>query len=665
MKPLSAKQHSEIAHLFQQGQRAVQLSLYEQAEDSFSRILKINPDLAEARAFLAFVLTATKQHAKATQQLRTLLKSGRNLAQTHHNLGNSLLEQQLFEEAIKHYQSALKIDPSRVESFIHCGIALRMLKNYDAAIESLYSALNIDKRNARAFHILGMIFVDLEEYPRALECLENASGLMPDVAQYHVSFAETLRKAGLDYEAGLELHRACEKNPHYADSFVGYGHYLLEHHRYDEALECFKHAEALTPSNLYILDKLGETYTGLGNIESALEIFDQALSLDPKRINTLLGKGQAYIEIGKSSEVSAIANQVIEIDNTIPQGYLLHSRAKKSKADDGLTKQLTTFTNNDTLDTEAKAAINFALGKLYDDQNNYAEAFKYYAEGNALRNAALGYSASADELRFNQLISHFSQDFLNTHQHLGTDLNLPIIIVGMPRSSTTLTEQIISSHPEVMGAGEVVFWGRSPTALPLRMGSEKSYPDCTSDLTKEQASDIAQMYEATLRKIAGPNASVKHITDKMPHNFLNLGLIALLFPKVKIIHTKRNPIDTCLSIFFQSFNNAHPYAFDLENLGHHYKLYERIMKHWHEVLPGRIMDIQYEDTISDPEYWSRKLIAHIGLEWDDACLAPHKLERTVKTASHWQVRQPIYKTSVERWRNYEQFLGPLIHALKD
>jgi hypothetical protein len=173
------------------------------------------------------------------------------------------------------------------------------------------------------------------------------------------------------------------------------------------------------------------------------------------------------------------------------------------------------------------------------------------------------------------------------------------------------------------------------------------------------------MYESTLHKIVGLDANPKHITDKMPHNFLTLGLIAMLFPNVKIIHTKRDPIDTCLSIYFQTFNNAHPYAFDLSNLGFHYKQYKRIMRHWHEVLPGRIMDISYEDTIADPEFWSRKLIDHIGLDWDDACLAPHKLERSVKTASHWQVRQPIYKTSVQRWKNYEQFLGPLIEALKD
>lgn len=277
------------------------------------------------------------------------------------------------------------------------------------------------------------------------------------------------------------------------------------------------------------------------------------------------------------------------------------------------------------------------------------------------------YSPELDEARFSKLIEIFNADFFKTHQHIGIQSKLPVIIVGMPRSGTILTEQIISSHPDVIGAGEVVFWSRAPNAMPLRLGTETPYPECVLKMSTESAIDIADIYESTLQKIkiVGQNTKPRHITDKFPHNILNIGLIASLFPNIKIIHTKRDSIDTCLSIFFQNFNNAHQYAFDSSNLGFHYRQYERIMRHWHEILPGRIMDINYEDTIVDPEFWSRKLISHIGLEWDDACLSPHKLERSVKTASHWQVRQPIYKTSVQRWKNYEQFLEPLISALKN
>jgi tetratricopeptide (TPR) repeat protein len=665
MKKLSSKQIIDISNSIQSARHSIQLGQFDLAEKYFLNALKIKPDFAEARASLAFIYTSKNEHVKASQELKLLLKTNVNLAQTHYNLGNSLYEQALYDEAITHYKASIKIQPNNTDCLINCGIAFRMLRNYDNAIEQVQAALNLDKKNVRAFHVLGSIFADIQDFPRALECFENAVGLAPQQPQFLVSFAETLKKAGLDYEAGIELHRVCEKNPNYADGFIGYGEYLIDHHRFDEALECYEQAKILNPDNINILERLGEAYAGLSNTEMALAEYNLALKSEPNRTSSLIGKANVYIDLGKSEEVLNISKQLIEFDDKSPNAYLLQSRAKKSTLNDGLAESLLTFINDSKIETESKIAINFSLGKVFDDQNNFHDAFKYYANANSLRNSSLFYSSKDDESRFSKLIQLYSQEFFETHKHLATNLDIPIIIIGMPRSGTTLTEQIISSHPKIIGAGEVAFWTKAPTAMPLRIGSQTEYPNCMLELNTQHAKEIALMYESTLKKIAGFNSDTKHITDKLPHNFLNLGLIALLFPNAKIIHTKRNPIDTCLSIFFQNFNNAHKYAFNLENLGFHYKQYQRIMKHWHKVLPDRIMDINYEDTITDPEYWSRKLIAHIGLEWDDACLAPHKLERTVKTASHWQVRQPIYKTSVERWRNYEEFLGPLIEALKD
>jgi len=257
----------------------------------------------------------------------------------------------------------------------------------------------------------------------------------------------------------------------------------------------------------------------------------------------------------------------------------------------------------------------------------------------------------------------FTRDFIEKNKFLGSDSEVPVFIVGMPRSGTTLTEQIISSHPQVMGAGEVVFWGRAPDAIPYTLGSMNEYPECVTEMSVPKAKGIADKYLELIRKIVGPDTQSQRITDKMPHNFVHLGLIAMLFPNARIIHCKRDVMDNCLSIFFQNFGGAHPYAYDLINLGHHHLEYQRLMAHWHEALPGRIFDLNYEDVITAPEYWSRRLIEHVGLEWDDACLSPHRLERTVKTASHWQVRQPIYKTSVQRWKNYEPHLGPLKELL--
>ncbi len=665
MKQLSQQQQKIISENFQQGQLAIQRGLYDQAEKHFLAVLVINSTMIEATASLAFVYAASKQHAKAIVHLKALLEAMPNHTQTHHNLANSLYELQLYDEAIEHYQAALKISPNFVDSHIHCGIAYRMTKDYEAAITCLHRALDLDKANARAFYVLGSVYTELEDYNRALHCLECATGLVPRHAEYRVSFANVLEKASLDFEAGLEYHKACEIDPNYFYSFTSYGAYLLKNNRHDEALECFKRAQLLAPENLNVLDYIGTTYLEMGDTNAALTQFNAALRSEPKRITSLTGVEQVFQETGKLDAAIAICDEIISINTNSPSGYLLKARIQKSRFDDGLAEQLIRFVTEDDLNEESKIITNFALGKIFDDQSNFEQAFKYYANGNKLKNNDLNYSSQDEEARFSDLINFFDTAFFNAHQHLGVENNLPVVIVGMPRSGTTLTEQIIAGHPSVIGAGEVAFWGKAPVAMPLRLNTETPYPACLREITSEQAKDIARMYESTLLKIAGSITSPIHITDKMPHNFINVGLIALLFPSVKIIHTKRDPIDTCLSIYFQNFDKAHPYAFDLANIGIHYKQYERIMRHWHEVLPGRIMDISYEDTIADPEFWSRKLIDHIGLDWDDACLAPHKLERSVKTASHWQVRQPIYKTSVQRWKNYEQFLGPLIEALKD
>jgi tetratricopeptide (TPR) repeat protein len=664
MKQYTQQQLKAINENFQQGHQALQLGMHSRAEKCFSDVLKINPTIVEAQNALAYIYAVTKQHAKASAQLKHILKLTPNHAQTHHNLANSLYEEKLYDEAIAHQQKAIQLDPKLVDAYIYCGSAYHMQKNDDAAIKMLHQALHLETTNAKAFSILSKIYLDVEDYPRALECAENAAGLVPQHTAYKVGFANALAAAGLDYEASIQYHQACEADPKHVEGFVAYGKFLQAQRRYDEAVECAQYAAKLAPQDLSILDQLGSTYLDMGDIDAAVTQYNAALLKEPKRLSSLEGLEHTYLETGRLDKAISLCDEIIAIDASRVTGYLLKSRVRKSKPDDGLAEQLLKFTTQEDLSDEQKINLNFALGKIFDDHNNYSQAFKYYAAGNDLKNKKLDYSKEKDEARFSELIQAFNVNFIQQHQHLGVASDVPVIIVGMPRSATTLTEQIISSHPQVQAAGEVVFWSKAPVAMPLRLNTATPYPQCVADMLPQQASEIAAMYESTLRKIVGNDSQPKHITDKMPHNFVHLGLIALLFPNAKIIHTKRDPIDTCLSIFFQNFNESHNYAFNLENLGHHYRQYQRIMQHWHAVLPGRIMDINYADTVADPEYWSRKLIAHIGLEWDDACLTPHKLERSVKTASIWQVRQPIYKSSVERWRNYEEFLAPLKQALQ-
>ncbi len=663
MKQYTPQQIKFISENFQQGQKAIQIGNFNRAERHYLDILKIAPEIIDAKNALAFVYTVSKQHTKAITQLEELLKINANDANVHHNLANNLSENHQYDEAANHYQTAIKLNPNFVDSYTQCGLVQRKLKNFDLAVDYFNKALNLDKSNAKVLHGLGITYAEMKEHSRALECLNKAVELAPDNMEFNLSLAKALESAELYHEADIQYHHTCSKFTNFLDAFIAYGDLLTKNRYFVEALECYSHAHMLAPEQLDILDDIGNTYLGMADTEKAIDNFNAALAKEPNRISSLVGLEKTYLETGKLESATNICDQIISIDASQPIGYILKSKVRKNKSDDGLAGQLLQFADQQDLLEGYKTDIHFALGKIFDDQNSYQQAFKHYEIANTLRNQHLNYDIDIDKAKFDNLIKVFNVDFFARHQHVGVESDFPVLIVGMPRSATTLTEQIISSHPDVLAAGEATFWPNTIQGLRYTLHSQADYPDCMADIQASHAKDIAANYEQTLAKISGAKSMPKHITDKMPHNFLNVGLIALLYPNAKIIHTKRDPIDTCLSIYFQAFNDAHPYAFDLTNLGTYYKQYLRIMEHWHKVLPGRILDINYADTIADPEFWSRKLIDYIGLEWDDACLAPHKLERSVKTASHWQVRQPIYKTSVQRWKSYEAFIQPLINAL--
>lgn len=667
MNKFSSQTQKHLSDLFQQSQRAMQLRQFGRAEKCLLDILKIAPGTIEAHNSLAFVYAASNQHAKALEQFKLVLKAHPRHAHTLHNIANSLYGLGDYESAIDHFKRALAIDHKLIDSLIHCGMAYHRLGQTDAAIQCLHRALDQDKRNAYAFHVLGKLHADLGNYPQALDYLQNASNLAPANIEFKLELARILNVSGLWDDAALLYHKTCENNPNYLAAFNAYAAFLAEHRRFDEALECASRAQQIAPHDIKVEEQLANIYLEMGNIEKALEHFNHALKSEPNNLSILRGICTAHMETGELDTAISIADQMIAIDSNHLDGYILKSRARKSTSNDGMAEQLIRLCESSTITDQNSTLAHYALGKIFDDQKSYADAFKHFKIANEIKKSTskITYDKVSDELRFNSIIDLFTPDFFESRKNFGTDDDLPILIVGMPRSGTTLTEQIISSHPEVLAAGEVTFWYSANTVLPAKINTKTPYPECLKEMNTLQAHEAIQQYENTLRKIVGFDAACKHITDKMPHNFLNLGLIAMLFPNIKIIHTKRNPIDTCLSIYFHNFSDFHNYSTDLSNLAFHYKQYERLMQHWHKVLPGRIIDINYEDTISDPEYWSRQLISHIGLEWHDACLAPHKLERAVKTISQWQVRQPIYKTSVQRWKNYEPFIKPLIDGLAE
>ena len=313
-----------------------------------------------------------------------------------------------------------------------------------------------------------------------------------------------------------------------------------------------------------------------------------------------------------------------------------------------------------SLPMEDRRDLHFALGKAYADLDQRERSFHHLLEGNALKRREFVYD-EAETLGFlDRIRTVFTAELMHSKRGLGDASMVPIFIVGMPRSGTTLVEQILASHPKVFGAGELKEFSKAATSLGMSNGA-LSFPEVVPALSAEQLRQLGTSY---LDGVAAAAPKAERITDKMPANFSFVGLIHLALPNARIIHMRRDPIDTCLSCFSQLFAGDVPYCYNLGELGRYYRAYQTLMEHWRRVLPaGLMLEVEYEKVVADIEGQARQTVAYCGLEWDDACLDFYKTQRPIRTASATQVRQPIYRTSVGRWKPYQHLLQPLIKEL--
>jgi hypothetical protein len=316
--------------------------------------------------------------------------------------------------------------------------------------------------------------------------------------------------------------------------------------------------------------------------------------------------------------------------------------------------------SNLTISRERRSAAHFSLGRLYDRAGDYNRAFVHFQAGNNLKPSDFD---RGEFTRFiDDLINTFDVDFMRNAPCAHHGSRRPVFIVGMPRSGTSLVEQILASHPEVCGGGELEDIRHIAFGAGAWLGSSHTYPRVVRELAAADCDTLAAGY---LKKLAVLSPQARCVTDKMPQNFLALGLIALLFPEARVIHCLRDPLDTCLSCYFHDFTGYHPYAYRLEGLGFYYRQYQRLMRHWRAVLPIPMLDVVYEDLVADPEAGIRQLLAFCELDWDERCLRFYESERIVHTSSYQQVRRPIYKSSLGRWRHYAAHLEPLRRALEE
>jgi tetratricopeptide (TPR) repeat protein len=603
-----------------------------QAEELYRAILQEAPRNPHALHLLGVLAHQAGRHDEAIDLISRALAAHGPHPVFHSNLAAVCLALGRLDEAVTHGREALHLQPHMPDAQNNLGVALRRLGRVAEAEAAFREALRLNPRHIDARCNLGAVLHRQERLGEALPLLREAVRLAPGHAQAHNDLGGALLACSEREAAVTHFREAIRLRPNFAEAHSNLGLALRDLNQIDEAINCFREAIRVNPAYAGAHNNLAFALEALGRIDEALGELHEALRLDPLNAQSLV----------------SLSGLVAAGHYDFSDAQIRHVEALASRTD---------------LPADDLARIHFALARVRDRAGDPDEAFRHYRRGNDLRRELVSRRGAvydpAEHVRgVDRLIAAFTPAWFERVRPFGSDSELPVFVVGMMRSGTTLAEQIIASHPRAYGAGELHDVGRIVSALAQRLGGE--YPECLVRLDAATARNEAEDY---LRRLLQMGGDASRVVDKLPANYLHLGLIAALFPRARVVHCRRDPIDTCLSAYFQNFAEPHPFTLDLAHLGHYYRQYERLMAHWAKVLPQPVFELRYEELTTNQEAVSRRLVEFCGLGWDERCLRFHEIERPVRTASALQVRQPMYRSSVGRWRRYEKHLAPLLEAL--
>jgi len=625
--------HAEALNLL--GGIECELGRFADAIEAIGQALALRPAEPNWHRNLGFVHWRAGNVDQAIDCYRRCLDLNPQDAQAHNNLGVALKEKGWLDEAALHFQAALRLEPDL--AFPHRNLAevryqqgqrQQALFHYDLA-------LRLDPNDAETRNGLGSILAAVGRPAEAIEQFEAALRLRPEYAEAETNFATVLRLIGRLDEAVAHCRSAVRLRPDLADAHVGLGCALQAQGHSDDALVHVEAGLRLEPNHANAHNTLGSVLTSLGRFAEAVTHLESAIRLNPDLVF-------AYHHL---SELA------------------LHDKYRFS---DNQVSHMKALLAGDRPSVEEAVLLRFTLGDICHKQGRYDEAFDYFQQANdtqqaLLEAAGVAFDQNAHRDKIDRTIRYFQRNVFHQAFHGRFTTETPIFVVGMPRSGTTLVEQIISSHPDAAGAGELKDIRQLADELPSLVGGHLDYPDCLSQADADTIRNLAERY---WKRLTERSPQAQRVVDKMWANFTHLGFIAMLFPKARVIHCRRDPMDVGLSCYMSNFN-AIRWAWRLEDIGFFYRDYARLMDHWRGVLPLPMHDVVYEELVGDFAGVSKQLIRFCGLEWDDRCLNFHRNRQPVQTASRVQVRQPIYNTSIGRWKKYEVHLLPLQRALGD
>jgi len=563
-----------------------------------------------------------------------------------------------FDNAVKNYKKAITLNNNYAEAHFNLGNTYQDLGQFNDSILSYQKAITLNPDYHEAHNNLGGSFLDLYREDDAIQCYKNALKINPDYVEAHFTLGLIFQESGRFDEAIEHLEKTIELKPNFADAHNSMGKIFHSFGKYHSAVSYFDKSIELLPNFAEAHNNLGATLQALGQLDDAVECYKKSILLKSDDHMAHHNLGIAYQVLGKTDSSVQSYEKSLSINSSSAETYHNLSYLKKYSEKDPQIPKMHSLLENNNLENSERMFLNLALARVYENLGNKNEFFKFLNEGNKLRKSELNYSIEQSFQEFSTIKKLYSSPNKPPENHtIDSSIYRPIFILGMPRSGTTLVEQIISNHHEVYGGGEL----NTLSNLVVPIINNYIAGDI-QQIDQKAISFIHQEYKDMLDSL---NTSKHTITDKLPLNFKYIGFILSAFPEAKIVHLKRDATATCWSNYRCTFNSsANGYSYDFDDLAQFYNLYEDLMEFWHELYPNKIYDISYEDLTTNQEQETRKLLEYCDLEWDEDCLNFHTNKRAVQTASSLQVREKMYQGSSEVWKQYWARIQPLINGLK-
>jgi tetratricopeptide (TPR) repeat protein len=617
---------------FDEAARHYQAGRFVEAAQFCGRILTLDPMHADSLHLLGVIACRGGRYSTAAELIGRAIGLRKEDPYYQFNMAIALHSLGRIDEAIAYYQGALALKPDYAEAHNNLGSALIAKGDVGAATSHYERAIAINPDHSEAHNNLGNILKDQGRFDEAMAHFGRTLSIDPGRAEAWYNVGVALAAQGKVDETAEHYERALALKPEYADAHNNLGTMRAAQGAAEDAAAHYERAFAINPNHAEAHNNLGTVFKDQGRFDDAMLHYERALAIKPDY--TEVHYNRAEVKTFQPGDADLTALEAMAARDDWSRGKALY--------------------------------IHFALAKACEDIKDYSRGFEHLRKGNALKRAQIRYDENGVAELFRRTSAVFDASLLRRFEGEGDPSSVPIFVLGMPRSGSSLVEQILASHPRILGAGELTAleavtrkeFGAGDGSLP--------YPECVPALDGAALRRLGKSYLSYLPHLPPFAGGQVRIVDKTPDNFFRIGLIRLILPNARIIHTMRDPVDTCVSCYSKLFATGLHFSYDLAELGRYYRRYSELMTHWRSVLsPGAMLDVAYEDVVDDLEGQARRLIDYCGLPWDDRCIAFHKTSRPVKTASAVQVRKPLFRTSLQRWRRYEESLTPLLDELAE